>query len=244
MAKKLAIPNSVELLYTIFVLTIINLGYFILYKDNQSLLLFICISAVVYLVECNMIYSLLYPLIIVNGLILLRKLMNPSSKEGFDNDTTFSKEEKIKMISYLQENIGSDSMMAYVNYSSSIDDKLMPLSKILDNIVAIEINGDDTDFDDIDEFIRYVKKINEMEDADENELNFVNNVVEQMTNKLTTESEEEEEEDKQVEKKEEKEKNMKDDKNSEMYVNMIKDTIEKKENEIDELKKELSKKQK
>ena len=246
MAIKLKIPNSVKLLYTIFVLTIINLGYFILYKDNQSLLLFICISAVVYLIECNMIYSLLYPLIIVNGLNLLRKIMNSSNQEGFVGDELITKEVKIKMLTWLQENMDSDSMMEYINYNTSIDDNILSLSNILDNISVTEITEEDTDFDDIDEFIRYVKKINEMEDANEDELNFVNAMVEQMMKKINISSSNDDDEEIEGEKKEGKEENedIKDEKNSEMYVNMIKDTIVKKENEIDELKKELSKKQK
>ena len=239
MATKLKISNSVKLLYTIFILTIINLGYFILYKDNQSLLLFICISAVVYLIECNMIYSLLYPLIIVNGLNLLRKIMNSPSKEGFISDETFSKQDKVKMLSWLQENMDSDSMMEYVNYNTSIDDKLLPLSNILDNISVTEISETDTDFDDIDELIRYVKKINKMEDADEDELKFVNKMVDQMMEKLGL-SNNDEEIDEEID--EEDKEEVKDDKKSEVYVNMIKDTILKKENEIDELKKELDKK--
>lgn len=245
MAKKIKIPTSVELLYTIFVLTIINLGYFILYEDNKSLLLFMCISAVVYLIECNMIYSLLYPLIIVNGLNLLRKIMNSPRKEGFISDEKFSKEDKVKMLSWLQENMDSDSMMEYLNYNTSIDDKLLPLSNILDNISVTEISETDTDFDDIDELIRYVRKINKIEDADEDELKFVNKMVDQMMEKLgLSNSDEEVEEEILDDKKETEEEEIKDDNKEEMYVNMIKDTISKKENEIDELKKELDKKTK
>jgi len=165
--------------------------------------------------------------------------MNSPSKEGFISDETFSKQDKVKMLSWLQENMDSDSMMEYVNYNTSIDDKLLPLSNILDNISVTEISETDTDFDDIDELIRYVKKINKMEDADEDELKFVNKMVDQMMEKLGL-SNNDEEIDEEID--EEDKEEVKDDKKSEVYVNMIKDTILKKENEIDELKKELDKK--
>ena len=101
--KKTELSNSLQLLYTVFVLTIVNLGYFILYKDSQSLFLFVCIFAVVYLIQCNMVYSLLYPLIIVNGLNLLQKVMNVKHTEGFQltpDDLKFTKKEKNIMLKY------------------------------------------------------------------------------------------------------------------------------------------------
>ena len=166
--KKMKLTNSVQLLYTIFVLTIINLGYFILYKDNQSLLLFICVSAVVYLIQCNMIYALLYPLIIVNGLNLLQKIMNVKQTEGFEtlDDLKFTKKEKNIMLKWIQDNLEDETMSEYVNYSTSIDDNLLPLSSILDNISVTQFQENNSDYEDINEFIRYVKKINTMDDVD------------------------------------------------------------------------------
>lgn len=231
MAKKLLIENSVQLLYTIFILTIVNLGYFILNKDNQSLLLFISISAVVYMIECNMIYSLLYPLIIVNGLNLLKNIMTYNHTEGFVEGKKLNNEDKLQILTWIQENIDSDEMTDYTNYATSIDDELLPLLSILENISVVEENGNETDFDDIDELIKYVTKIRKMKNVNKDELKFVNNMVDKMMNELdlsTTMDEESETENKEE--------------NSEMYVNMIKDSISKKEDEIDELKKELAKK--
>lgn len=231
MAKKLLIENSVQLLYTIFILTIVNLGYFILNKDNQSLLLFISISAVVYMIECNMIYSLLYPLIIVNGLNLLKNIMTYNHTEGFVEGKKLNNEDKLQILTWIQENIDSDEMTDYTNYATSIDDELLPLLSILENISVVEENGNETDFDDIDELIKYVTKIRKMKNVNKDELKFVNNMVDKMMNELdlsTTMDEESETENKEE--------------NSEMYVNMIKESISKKEDEIDELKKELAKK--
>ena len=231
MAKKLLIENSVQLLYTIFILTIVNLGYFILNKDNQSLLLFISISAVVYMIECNMIYSLLYPLIIVNGLNLLKNIMTYNHTEGFVEGKKLNNEDKLQILTWIKENIDSDEMTDYTNYATSIDDELLPLLSILENISVVEENGNETDFDDIDELIKYVTKIRKMKNVNKDELKFVNNMVDKMMNELdlsTTMDEESETENKEE--------------NSEMYVNMIKESISKKEDEIDELKKELAKK--
>lgn len=231
MAKKLLIENSVQLLYTIFILTIVNLGYFILNKDNQSLLLFISISAVVYMIECNMIYSLLYPLIIVNGLNLLKNIMTYNDTEGFVEGKKLNNEDKLQILTWIQENIDSDEMTDYTNYATSIDDELLPLLSIIENISVVEENGNETDFDDIDELIKYVTKIRKMKNVNKDELKFVNNMVDKMMNEIdlsTTMDEESETENKEE--------------NSEMYVNMIKDSISKKEDEIDELKKELAKK--
>ena len=122
--KKMKLTNSVQLLYTIFVLTIINLGYFILYKDNQSLLLFICVSAVVYLIQCNMIYALLYPLIIVKWFKFVKKNYESSNQEGFEMlDDVITNKEKVMMLKWIQENLEDDAMMEYVNFNTSIDDK-------------------------------------------------------------------------------------------------------------------------
>ena len=207
MIKKMKLTNSVQLLYTIFVLTIINLGYFILYKDNQSLLLFICVSAVVYLIQCNMIYALLYPLIIVNGLNLLKKIINVNHTEGFEmlDDVKFTNKEKVMMLKWIQDNLEDDTMMEYVNYSTSIDDKLLPLSTILDNISVTEIQEKNPDYEDINEFIRYVKKINSMDDVDETELLFVNNMVEKIMEVLPKKKEKEENDEDEEEKEDEEE---------------------------------------
>ena len=251
--KKTKLSNSVQLLYTVFVLTIINLGYFILYKDNQSLFLFVCISAVVYLIQCNMIYALLYPLIIVNGLNLLQKIMNVKQTEGFEtvDDLKFTKKEKNIMLKWIQDNLEDETMSEYVNYSTSIDDNLLPLSSILDNISVTQFQENNSDYEDINEFIRYVKKINTMDDVDEEELSFVNNMVEKIMEVLPERKEEEletEKNDKEKESKEQEEeeenseetKVNKEDKvevETETFANLIKDTISQKQTELFDLKK-------
>ena len=256
--KKTKLSNSLQLLYTVFVLTIINLGYFILYKDTQSLFLFVCISAVVYLIQCNMVYSLLYPLIIVNGLNLLQKVMNVKHTEGFKtpDDLKFTKKEKNIMLKWIQDNLEDESMTEYVNYSTSIDDNLLPLSTILDNISVTQFQERNSDYEDINEFIRYVKKINTMDDADESELSFVNNMVEKIMDVLPERNEEEQELELENEKnnKEEQAKELELEENdeetnfnnedkieveTETFANLIKDTISQKQTELFDLKNKL-----
>ena len=236
MSKKLELPITTQLLYTIFILTIVNLGYFIIHKDSQSLFLFICIFAVVYLLDCNMIYSLLYPLILVNGLNLFKGIIN-INQEGFqlnkDGEVSekITNKEKISIIKWFQENENEDFMLDYVNYEDSIDGEMLSLSTIIGNIGNVEIkeedDDDDTDLEDVDDFIKYVKKITKMKDPNEDELDFVYKIINKMIKDIDFNIEDEI---KPV--KENKEK-------SETVKNVMKDTIKQKESELEVLKEEF-----
>ena len=175
--------------------------------------------------------------------------MNVNHTEGFEmlDDVKFTNKEKVMMLKWIQDNLEDDAMMEYVNFSTSIDDKLLPLSTILDNISVTEIKEKDPDYEDINEFIRYVKKINTMDDVDETELSFVNNMVEKIMEVLPERKEKEDEE--EEEKEDEEEKDEKDEKKvkkedkveveTEAFANLIKDTISQKETELFDLKKKL-----
>ena len=195
MVKKLALSNSVKLLYTIFVLTVINLGYFVLYKDSQSLFLFVCISTIVYLLDCNIMYALLYSLIIVNGLNLLKKTMM-INKEGFEMNESgeitgnINDEDKVLIIKWIKNNNIKDFMLEYVNYDKSIDDEMLPLATIIDNISNIDTEGDEIDLDNVDNLIDYIKQITTMEDSPTEELDFVNMIVEKMIEEIDFSSKE------------------------------------------------------
>ena len=205
-----------------------------------------------------MVYALLYPLIIVNGLNLLQKVMNVKRMEGFEtlDDLKFTKKEKNIMLKWIQDNLEDESMTEYVNYSTSIDDNLLPLSTILDNISVTQFQERNSDYEDINEFIRYVKKINTMDDVDESELSFVNNMVEKIMEVLPERNEEEQELELENEKnnKEEQAKELELEENdeetnfnnedkveveTETFANLIKDTISQKQTELFDLKKKL-----
>ena len=88
MAKSLL--NNVKLLYIIFFISLLNISYFILNKDTQSIFLFSVIALIVYLFNNNMIIVLLFTMICVNGLILIN-----ISTEGLENK---SEPEKVNAI--------------------------------------------------------------------------------------------------------------------------------------------------
>ena len=83
--KKLGLKamKSTITLYVVLFMALINLFNFVNNKDNESLFLFIVVSAIVYMKTTNMILVLLIPLIFVNLLIYLRKMFI-SGREGFN----------------------------------------------------------------------------------------------------------------------------------------------------------------
>ena len=86
--KSISILNNVKFLYFIFLLTVLNLGYFLYNKDNQSIFLFAVLCLIVYLFNQNMIIVLLFSLISINVLGLINNL----NKEGFKEESESSEE--------------------------------------------------------------------------------------------------------------------------------------------------------
>ena len=76
--------KSPLVLYTVLVLALFNIFIFLNNQDNESLFLFLVISAIVRMKTANMIPVLLIPLIFVNLLIFLRKLF--VTREGVENE--------------------------------------------------------------------------------------------------------------------------------------------------------------
>ena len=147
MKKSVVDLKSQNVLYIVFIAIIINLGYFIMNKDSQSLFLFICISCVVYMFQKNMIIVLLYPLFIVNGLILLRRFMN-TSEEGFEYSIGDSEEtikEKLYMIKWIQKNIPN------LNKDEDDDIEEMEESEENDETDESEENEETDETDEMDE---------------------------------------------------------------------------------------------
>lgn len=81
--KKTNLFHSVYFLYVLLVLAIINLLLLSIYNKEQSIILFILISCVMYLLKQNMIFVLLVPILIVNLMLLLKHLFD--FKEGFSS---------------------------------------------------------------------------------------------------------------------------------------------------------------
>ena len=77
--------KSTITLYAVLVLAVMNLFVLINKQDNESLFLFLVISAIVYMKTNNMVIVLLVPLLTVNLLIYLRALLM-NRREGFSSD--------------------------------------------------------------------------------------------------------------------------------------------------------------
>ena len=88
--SKSSLLNNVKVLYLVFFLTILNLGYFLYNKDNQSIFLFAILCLIVYMFNHNMIIVLLFSMITINLLILINKL----NKEGFEDENKGETDEK------------------------------------------------------------------------------------------------------------------------------------------------------
>jgi len=82
--------NNVKLLYVVFVLSVINLLYYVYNKDNQSIFLFAVVALIVYVFNKNMIVVLLLTLFIVDLLILI----NSFNKEGLEDKKKDEKDKK------------------------------------------------------------------------------------------------------------------------------------------------------
>ena len=79
--------KSTLVLYGVLLLAVVNLFIFVQRQDNESLFLFLVVSALVYTQTTNMITVLLIPLIFVNLLLYLRRVLL-SRREGFDMESS------------------------------------------------------------------------------------------------------------------------------------------------------------
>ena len=126
MAKSLL--NNVKLLYIIFFISLLNISYFILNKDTQSIFLFSVIALIVYLFNNNMIIVLLFTMICVNGLILIN-----ISTEGLENK---SEPEKVNAIPKIE----TIAPATYSKEKKEVIQELLPLTKAIDGLDVDEIN--------------------------------------------------------------------------------------------------------
>lgn len=126
--KKMGVKSlkSTSTLYVVLALTLINLFVFINNQDNESLFLFLVISLLVYLKTTNMISVLLVPLILVNVLIYLRRLLM-SGREGFAENAKM--EEFIKFVVTIKDAPSEDDSEGDKFYT----DYVKPVISIKDN---------------------------------------------------------------------------------------------------------------
>jgi hypothetical protein len=126
--KKMGVKSlkSTSTLYVVLALTLINLFVFINNQDNESLFLFLVISLLVYFKTTNMISVLLVPLILVNVLIYLRRLLM-SGREGFAENAKM--EEFIKFVVTIKDAPSEDDREGNKFYT----DYVKPVISIKDN---------------------------------------------------------------------------------------------------------------
>ena len=202
MKKPFVDLKSKNFLYIVFFIVIFNLGHFIMNKDSQSLFLFICISVIVYMFQKNMIIVLVYPLLIVNGLIILKKLIGTNG-EGFEysiGETKESLKEKVFMIKWIQKNIPNldndeekeveeNKYSKYSQFDVSIDEDsgLIPFQRIINDIFMVEVKSKEMNITPINNFVNYINYISQITRYDDksiykDEIDFVNDLFQDMTN--------------------------------------------------------------
>tara|TARA_Y100000389_G_scaffold99354_1_gene96079 strand:+ start:9723 stop:10454 length:732 start_codon:yes stop_codon:yes gene_type:complete len=94
--------KSTTVLYATLLLAVLNLFVFITNKDNESLFLFLVISALSYMKTNNMIVVLLIPVVAVNLLILLRSVLANNKIEGMDSNELYNELDNVKSKAFLQ----------------------------------------------------------------------------------------------------------------------------------------------
>lgn len=112
--------KSTIALYGVLVLAVVNLFMLVQKQDNESLFLFLVISALAYTQTTNMISVLLIPLIFVNLLIFLRATFI-MKQEGFDISSKEEVEEFKKWFSSVVAPSKEDDPKGYKFYEEQVD---------------------------------------------------------------------------------------------------------------------------
>lgn len=121
------------LLYTVLVAVLVNLFVLFCNKDDQSLFLFIIISALVYSITNNMTIVLISAMIIVNSLVLLRHFLQKKS-------IRIKSEPRVKIEGFTDQLDDVD----YIEIQDKIDEytKSTKFSKIMsDDVEETETDG-------------------------------------------------------------------------------------------------------
>lgn len=121
------------LLYTVLVAVLVNLFVLFCNKDDQSLFLFIIISALVYSITNNMTIVLISAMIIVNSLVLLRHFLQKKS-------IRIKSEHRVKIEGFTEQLDDID----YIEIQDKIDEytKSTKFSKIMsDDVEETETDG-------------------------------------------------------------------------------------------------------
>ena len=179
--------QSTNVLYIVFLLTLVTLGYYLMNYDYESIFLFIFISTIVYLFDENMIIVLGVPLVFVNVMILLKRMIN--THEGFESmsEDVLTMDDKKNIAKWLQNNLSGDNanLMDYELYNVSINsqENIKPLKEIVEDIIAIDLEDDTPLLQGVEDLVKYIKEVRKIEKEynDRNE-KIENSDIEQLYN--------------------------------------------------------------
>ena len=179
--------QSTNVLYIVFLLTLVTLGYYLMNYDYESIFLFIFIATIVYLFDENMIIVLGVPLVFVNMMILLKKMIN--TREGFESmsEDVLTNDDKKNVAKWLQNNLSGDNanLMDYELYNVSINpqENIKPLKEIVEDIIAIDLEEDTPSVQGVEDLVKYVKEIRKIEkDYNDRNEKIENSDIEQLYN--------------------------------------------------------------
>ena len=179
--------QSTNVLYIVFLLTLVTLGYYLMNYDYESIFLFIFISTIVYLFDENMIIVLGVPLVFVNMMILLKKMIN--TREGFESmsEDVLTNDDKKNVAKWLQNNLSGDNanLMDYELYNVSINpqENIKPLKEIVEDIIAIDLEEDTPSVQGVEDLVKYIKEVRKIEkDYNDRNEKIENSDIEQLYN--------------------------------------------------------------
>lgn len=112
--------KSIKVLHLVFILSALYLGKLVLYRRDELLVLFIAISAVVYLLNKNMILVLLMPLVFVMFVDVMRQCCF-RGLEGFVDSELNEIDLAMKEIQKLIETGNYDDYILYDDLAELID---------------------------------------------------------------------------------------------------------------------------
>lgn len=184
--------KSTLTLYGVLLLAVMNLFVFIGNEDNESLFLFLVISALVYTKTTNMISVLLIPLISVNLLIYLRKLLM-SRREGFDMDMELEEFNK-----WFDENV----VDAEIPSEEDDPEGFKFFNEMVKPVIEVKDKNDPLTLGNMKMILSLYTSLNEMS-GEENESSYITNMVEKFEKNY---SEDETQEDKMKNSKSDKKK--------------------------------------
>lgn len=142
--------KNVLLLYALFIVMCINMGYLLNRKDYQSIFIFIISCLIIYLVNHNMIVVLGTSIIIINVIRLLRNV------EGF-KESEEDKEVKEKVKEKDTEN--EDIKESFDEDSDEENENISKLKKLNPKVIKALQKLNSININDINEYVNTMKNV-------------------------------------------------------------------------------------